>query len=190
MMGQLPRQIHRLKTGEDIALRSACIDDAQALLDHGRAIVDEGEFFVTSPDEYIFTLEQEQDWIRQYVDDPGKLLIVGEAAGQLVGVLFLESGSRRRLAHRASLHMSVKNAWRGHGVGRILLQAAIDWATASPHIEKLGLAVFATNSRAISLYRKLGFLEEGRKPREIRFGADQYVDDVLMYRLVKESATK
>jgi len=189
-MGQVSRQVHRLKTGESLCLRSARIDDAQALVDHGRAIVGEGEFFVTTPDEYNFTLEQEQDWIRQYVDDPGKLLIVAEGAGQSIGVLFLESGSRQRLAHRANLHMSVNKAWRGRGVGHILLQAAIDWAIASPHIEKLGLAVFATNSRAIALYRKLGFIEEGRKPREIRFGADQYVDDVLMCRFVKGSEVK
>lgn len=68
-MGQLSRQVHRRKSGDSLGLRSAHIDDAQALLDHGKAIVDEGEIFVTSPDEYIFTLEQEQDWIRQYVDD-------------------------------------------------------------------------------------------------------------------------
>jgi len=187
-MGQLSRQVHQLKTGESLVIRSGRVGDAQALLEHGRAIVDEGEFFVTTPDEYNFTLEQEQDSIRQYVDDAGKLLIVAEGAGQPVGVLFLESGSRQRLAHLANLHMSVNKAWRGHGVGRLLLQAAIDWATASLHIEKLGLAVFAANSRAIALYRKLGFLEEGRKPREIRFGVDQYADDVLMYRFVKESA--
>jgi RimJ/RimL family protein N-acetyltransferase len=48
-----------------------------------------------------------------------------------------------------------------------------------------GLAVFATNARAIGLYRKLGFVEEGRRPREVKFGADQYVDDILMYRFVK-----
>jgi RimJ/RimL family protein N-acetyltransferase len=187
-MGKLSERIHLLKTGASVIVRSARPDDAPAVLAHGRGVIDEGEFFVTCPDEYNFTVEQEQDWIRQYTDDPGKLLIVAETSGQLIGVLFLESGSRRRLAHRANLHMSVNKDWRGRGVGCGLLQSAIEWAEASPVIEKLGLAVFASNSRAIALYQKLGFIEEGRKPREVRFGADQYADDVLMYRFVMATA--
>jgi RimJ/RimL family protein N-acetyltransferase len=66
-----------------------------------------------------------------------------------------------------------------------LLQTLIDWAEANPLIEKIGLAVFANNEAAIRLYRKLGFMEEGRRPREMKLGPGQYVDDVLMCRLVK-----
>src|SRR6266446_5044698 len=111
-MGKLSERVHRVKTGESVIVRSARPDDALAVLAHGRGVVDEGEFFVTCPDEYNFTLEQEQDWIRQYTDEPGKLLILAEASGQTIGVLFLESGTRRRLAHRANLHMSVHKDWR------------------------------------------------------------------------------
>jgi RimJ/RimL family protein N-acetyltransferase len=70
------------------------------------------------------------------------------------------------------------------GIGTALLQTLIDWAEANPLIEKIGMAVFANNERAIRLYRKLGFVEEGRRPREMKLGPGWYVDDVLMYRFV------
>jgi RimJ/RimL family protein N-acetyltransferase len=113
-------------------------------------------------------------------------MLVAKSSGRIVGILFLESSSRKRLAHTATLHMSVGKDHRSRGVGTILLQSAIDWAKAHPVIEKLGLAVFSSNTRAIGLYRKLGFVEEGRRPREVKFGPDEYADDVLMYRFVKD----
>ncbi len=177
--------IHRLKTGEAATIRSAVPDDAPALLAHGRAVVNESEFVLMHPDEFTFTEEQERDWIRQYHDDSGRLLLVAEVSGSLVGVLFFESTPRRRLAHRGTLHMSVSREWRGQGIGTALLRSLIAWAEPHPTIEKLSLEVFSTNATAIGLYRKLGFIEEGRQPREIKLGPEKYVDSILMYRFVK-----
>ena len=53
-------------------------------------------------------------------------------------------------------------------------------------IEKVALSVFATNQLAIGLYKKMGFLEEGCRIREIRIADEKYVDDILMYRFVKD----
>jgi ribosomal protein S18 acetylase RimI-like enzyme len=50
--------------------------------------------------------------------------------------------------------------------------------------EKIGLSVFATNVNAIRLYKTLGFVEEGRQPREFKVGDGLYADNVLMYRIV------
>ena len=75
--------------------------------------------------------------------------------------------------------------WRGRGVGAALLEALLEWAAASPIIERVCLEVFATNDRAIRLYEKLGFVEEGRRQRDIKLGPGRYVDTVAMYRFVK-----
>lgn len=37
---------------------------------------------------------------------------------------------------------------------------------------------------AIALYKKMGFIEEGRKVREFKISDTEYVDDVLIYKLV------
>ena len=69
-------------------------------------------------------------------------------------------------------------------IATVLLQSLIDWAAAKPLIEKIGLTVHANNENAIRLYRKFGFIEEGRRSKELKLGPDIYVDDILMYRFV------
>jgi ribosomal protein S18 acetylase RimI-like enzyme len=183
-MGAVSPTAVRLSTGESALIRSAMPDDAPELLAHGRAVVNESQFVLMHPDEFNFTLEQEQDLVRQYAQDPGKLVLVADAAGRMAGVLFFESGVRKRLAHRGTLHISVSRDLRRQGVGGALMQTLIDWAEAHPTLEKVSLAVVATNTPALSLYRKFGFIEEGCQPREIKFGTDDYADLVLMYRYV------
>ena len=184
VMGTISPIDRDLASEQLLTIRSARPEDAPALLAHGLAVVSEGEFLLIQPDEFTFTEDQERDWIRLYTEDPGRLLIVAEVSGCLAGVLFFECSPRKRLAHRGTLHMSVGREWRGQSIGTALLQTLIDWAVQHPSIEKLSLGVFTTNEAAIRLYRKLGFVEEGRQPREIRLAPGRYVDQVLMYRFV------
>lgn len=65
------------------------------------------------------------------------------------------------------LGMCVSREWRGRGVGTKLLEAAIEWA-GREGLHKLTLSVFPHNEAAIALYRKFGFVEEGRHPKQIR----------------------
>ena len=63
--------------------------------------------------------------------------------------------------------MMVAAGWRGRGVGTALVAAAVEWARARG-LHKLSLSVFPHNEAAIALYRKFGFVEEGRLVRHAR----------------------
>jgi RimJ/RimL family protein N-acetyltransferase len=63
--------------------------------------------------------------------------------------------------------MFVASGWRGRGVGTALVAAAIEWARARG-MHKLALSVFPHNDAAIALYRKFGFVEEGRLAQHVR----------------------
>ena len=130
-------------------------------------------------------MEEERTWIQDHLDHPGKILLLAETQGGIIGNVRLESGPYRRIAHRGNLSMAVVKEWRGRGVGTALLRAILEWAESSSFIEKVCLEVFATNSAAIGLYKKLGFIEEGRRVKDIKRGPDDYVDTVMMYRFVK-----
>jgi RimJ/RimL family protein N-acetyltransferase len=52
-------------------------------------------------------------------------------------------------------------------VGSALVAAAIEWARAQG-MHKLSLGVFPHNAAAIALYRKFGFVDEGRRVKHIR----------------------
>jgi len=63
--------------------------------------------------------------------------------------------------------MMVAADWRGRGVGTALVAAAVQWARARG-LHKLALSVFPHNDVAIALYRKFGFVEEGRLVQHVR----------------------
>jgi ribosomal protein S18 acetylase RimI-like enzyme len=68
--------------------------------------------------------------------------------------------SNPRLAHRGGLGMGLIPEYRGRGVGTKLLSSVLDHAKRSG-LEKIELYVYTSNTPAIALYRKFGFLEEG-----------------------------
>jgi len=88
---------------------------------------------------------------------------VAVTAGEVVGVIFVTVSG----FGFGEIAMFVAAEARSRGIGTALVGAAIGWAKARP-LHKLTLSVFPQNHRAIGLYRKLGFVEEGYHPRQIR----------------------
>jgi RimJ/RimL family protein N-acetyltransferase len=81
----------------------------------------------------------------------------------------------------ADIGMLVAEAWRGRGIGELLLGSAIQWA-ANAGAHKMALEVWPHNEAAIRLYRAAGFVEEGRKVRHYRRRNGELWDSVLMGR--------
>ena len=100
---------------------------------------------------------------------------VAEADGEIVGNLHLQA------THHGFgiIGMMVSRDWRGRGVGSALMEAAIAWAR-EQKLHKLTLDVFAHNESAIALYKKFGFVEEGRRVRQYRRQSGELWDSIDM----------
>ncbi len=183
-MGKIDAQHSALKSGHSAVVRTAVGSDAGAIVDVMRAVVAEGPYTLTEPDEFDWTEGRKQQEIDEHTRQTGYLFLVAEVDGQVVGFLDFTNGHRRRTRHSGSFSIFVAKDWRQVGVGRALIRALLDWAAGNPLIEKVTLAVFSTNERAIALYQSMGFEVEGRCPRDMRT-AGEYVDSILMYRFVK-----
>jgi ribosomal protein S18 acetylase RimI-like enzyme len=81
----------------------------------------------------------------------------------------------------ADIGMLIIAGWRGLGLGSRLLDAAIEWSTAVG-AHKVALEVWPHNSSAIELYRRAGFVKEGRRQRHYRRQSGEIWDAVLMGR--------
>ena len=101
--------------------------------------------------------------------------IVAVAGPELIGLLNVEP-SRHGFGE---IGMAVAREWRGRGVGSALLAAAIEWAHGHG-LHKLSLGVFAHNTAAIELYRKFGFVEEGRRIKQYRRASGELWDAIEM----------
>jgi ribosomal protein S18 acetylase RimI-like enzyme len=100
----------------------------------------------------------------------------------LVGAVGLAVDMREKACHRAHvLGMYVVPERARCGVGRALLDAAIERARATPGLAGLTLTVTAGNDGALRLYERAGFAVVGRDPDAIRVGGASH-DKLLMYR--------
>jgi RimJ/RimL family protein N-acetyltransferase len=100
---------------------------------------------------------------------------VAEEDGEPVGLIFV-----LRSHHGfGEIGMLVARDRRGRGVGTALMEAAIAWAR-EQGLHKLSLDVFAHNEAAIALYRKLGFVEEGRRVKHYRRASGELWDAIEM----------
>lgn len=102
-------------------------------------------------------------------------------AGQVVGALTCEREARRKVQHIAHLvGMMVADTHRGRGIGRALLQAALDRLRALPALAQVTLSVTDGNRAAIGLYERAGFTRYGCLPDAIRLPDGRRLDKVLM----------
>ena len=109
--------------------------------------------------------------------------LVAECDGHVVGSAGLHStGPALRRRHAMSLGLGVARDWQGQGVGTRLMAALVDVADRWLGVLRLELTVYADNPRAQALYRRFGFVEEGRlRAFALRDGV--YVDALTMARL-------
>ncbi|CAD5372205.1 Histone acetyltransferase HPA2 and related acetyltransferases [Rubrivivax sp. A210] len=110
------------------------------------------------------------------------LHLVAERGGVLVGSAGLHPMPQLRRRHAAMLGISVAREAQGQGVGKALMQALCDYADGWAQLLRIELTVFADNERAIALYRRFDFREEGlHRGYAMRHGV--YTDVLSMARL-------
>jgi len=158
-----------------IIVRAATPDDAAAHVTLWKGVVAESrwmemEAFDHSVDEYRRLFEH------SVTNDGARYAAI--AGRDVAGSIRIARINGAAHQHVAYFTMAVAAHWRRRGIGAALLAAAIEWAH-SHGVERIVLNVFASNSAAIALYRKAGFLEEGilRKHTRKPWGDE---DEIMM----------
>ncbi|MBX7219961.1 MAG: GNAT family N-acetyltransferase [Blastocatellia bacterium] len=159
-------------------IRPARLEEAALLAAAEREIARVPGRLASSPDE--LKDDMFRDRIALLAQHDAGLCIVLETEGEIVGHAFLEPHRLAALSHVVFLTIAIHEGHQGRGLGKKMMVHLIDWVRSHPRIEKFELQVRSSNERAIRLYQSLGFVEEGRKTRRIKYGADDYQDDVYM----------
>lgn len=99
--------------------------------------------------------------------------------GNIVGQVDLRGSGLRSGLHRCELGIGVERPYRGEGLGKRLMETAIDFARDAGTLMWIDLNVFAHNTAGRALYQKLGFVEIGTLVDRFRV-EDSSIDDVIM----------
>jgi RimJ/RimL family protein N-acetyltransferase len=173
-----------MNSGLDYTIRIPTENDAQAIIDFAKKMFGSTDQVLTTPAEYLITLEQEQEWIRHGNNHPDTLILIAEMDGMVIGLLDFAPKTRLKNNHTGEFGVSVHADFRKKGIGRALIFHLLNWAQTNSTIEKVILQVFASNTHAIKLYTDLGFVEEGRFPKAIKQPDGDYIELIQMYMFV------
>lgn len=156
--GPLLRREGVSRSGRGWLIRPTRADeDAAELVAIRDEIAAEGELVAAVPGERTVL---EESLALANLAAGGGLAVTLEVEGRIAGHLMVERRRGRYEQHRGELSISIRAGYRGDGLGRALMETALDWARAVG-LRKLSLGVFPGNAGALALYRSVGFVEEG-----------------------------
>ena len=158
-------------------VRRADPNDAAALVALGEAVALEAGGWMLSTETWR-SASDERRYLKAVRAHADAAVFVAVDGGEVVARLSVARDPHPASAHVADLGLMVAASHRRRGIGRSLLEAAVDWARTAG-VRKLELHVFPWNEPAIALYESFGFVREGYRHEHYRRG-DDYVDAILM----------
>lgn len=169
----------QLKNGKMVEIREGRISDAEDLKYSLKVILGDMEYPPLEEDEINLTIQQEIDWLRVSEKIPTSLNLIVTHENRIIGYLGIYGNNMNKTRHTANISISLAKQWQHLGLGCILMEEALKWAKENTELKVIWLDVYSINSRAIHLYRKLGFFEEGRIRDFVRL-KDGYCNKVIM----------
>jgi RimJ/RimL family protein N-acetyltransferase len=152
-----------------IRIREAREEDAAALLRFMKIAGAETDNLVTDGEGLPVTVEEEALYLRRRREQDNCVTFLAFDEERLVGCIGCDTPSRERVRHGGEIGITVLKDYWGKGIGSKLLSTLVAWAKdGKTGLSKLSLTVRKDNGRAISLYRRFGFREEGTVTRMLR----------------------
>jgi RimJ/RimL family protein N-acetyltransferase len=173
----------RLADGRLGLIRRAAPGDAAIALEYLRAVGGETPNLTFGAEGPGLTEQEEREYLERIAAADNALAILALVEGRIAGGLTFEGGKRPRLRHVGEFGISVSREYAGLGVGRAMIEYMIAWAEAGGVVRKINLKVRTDNTRAIRLYERMGWIQEGRTTRDT-FTDGRFHDCLMMGRAV------
>ncbi|MDM0866070.1 GNAT family N-acetyltransferase [Clostridium perfringens] len=127
--------------------------------------------------------DEEEELIKEKIINRGKnqYWYVAEENGKVIGLGILMNHGNLRKKHVGVITLMVNSDYQNKGIGSLLMDKLINLSE-SLNIIRLELCVFRNNYKAINLYKKFGFKEEGIKVKSALKNGE-YIDEIMMARI-------
>ena len=168
-----------LKDGHTALLRAPEVRDAQELIDLLKIVNTETHFLSSYPEEITLSREDEERWIAGHRESPLVYDILCEVNGEIVGSCNLLRKKQIKMRHRATVGITVKQAYWNLGIGTAMFQEMIALARAWG-LEQLELEYIEGNERGAHLYEKMGFRTVAERPNAVRLKDGTHLREYIM----------
>lgn len=182
---KLRRKQIKLKNGETLVLTSPKIENAQEMADYYNTMITETRFVASDILDSKATMESQEKWINQSLNDEKSLIVIAQIGGKIVGMGNINpKGTKRvRYRHVCLIGVSVLKQFWGLKIASAIINELINFAKKTGY-EQIELDVVSTNEGAIHLYKKFGFVEEGRLTHAMKYTDGTYADFIKMQKFL------
>lgn len=173
------------KSGKDFVIRYLTKNDTQAMCDFINTLSQE-QTYISFQGEQM-TLEEETKFVNDALEKIQKqhaVLLLVFSEGKLIGNsgIFLKEKIEK---HVGVFAISIAKGYRGEGIGKLLMENVLEEAVKNiPTLRIVILGLFATNTKALQLYKHFGFGQYGFLPQGV-LHKGQLIDHIYMYKTVR-----
>ncbi len=131
-----------------------------------------------------YTLDDFEDWYKK-MDDPNAPTFAIRAldGDALLGMCAFKS--LRWASRHTFFWIGIGTAYQGHGYGSDAVRVLLRYAFMELNLNCVALEAFGYNERALAMYRKVGFKQDGVM-RALLYHDGQYYDQIVMSMLRDE----
>lgn len=158
-------------------IRDATSGDWPAIWAFLRPVMAAGETFTWDRD-----VGEERARTMWLLEPPGRTVVAVDSGGTVLGTAKMNPNHMGPASHISSASFVVDPEHAGRGVGRALGEHVLDWARAEGYRAMQFNAVVETNTRAVRLWRSLGFEVLATLPEGFEHPVEGYVGLHIMYR--------
>lgn len=145
----------------------------------------------TAPILDVYHIEETEEFVTQVIlgsHSSKCYIIVDKESKKPIGITSLINIDNKNRNAECIIDIGDKESW-GKGYGAEAMKLLLDFGFLEMNLHRIYLRVFSFNSRAIKLYEKLGFQQEG-KSRESIFRNGKWHDIIHMSIMQNEYAEK
>ncbi len=144
----------------EVLIRMGETADARGCVLLFRDVVAEERYLATSLVEFSRDTDEQARIIHYHSVQSNGCYFVALYNQHVIGQVSILGGALLRTRHVGQLEIYLASEFRGLGLGRILMETALQWAKRNRSLRKVSLSVFPDNQGAVVLYQKLGFIQE------------------------------
>lgn len=130
-------------------------------------------------DSRTFTLDETKQWFKK-TKPTFQMIIYDRKPVGYIRISNYDITNKRMM-----IGVDIAPEYTGRGIGNFVYVRLLELFFTEYKLHKISLEVLETNERAINLYKKIGFVEEGRKRDDI-YKNGEWVDSIMMSILKSE----
>jgi len=158
-----------------VTIRPARQDDIGGIVGTIRQVTEEGRYI--EAESVAQQLDYEESLVR-HNEFESRVFFVATVEDDVVGWVHLDVPEVEKLRHTAELTIGLVEEYRGQGIGRLLIDRALEWAD-EQGLRKVHNSFPATNASAIEFFEEFGADVEAVRDDHYRIDGEA-VDEVMM----------